>query len=169
MEVRMDSKKGTVVSAIDPVLAEIQKRLQTHPPQEVPRCSPTVPCALWTKETQIGLFTCSGVSRNVGMNFDGFVQAFVPAQGLRRRRARHRVDQSKGNRWTTRQKVPCTFINRSSGVKPDRVDRQLEQRRGELPDGGPQGSNAPPDHLRTCPETTPCFGAMEKHGLESEK
>jgi hypothetical protein len=31
MEVRMDSKKGTVVSGIDPVLAEIQKRLQTHP------------------------------------------------------------------------------------------------------------------------------------------
>jgi hypothetical protein len=31
MEVRMDSKKGTVVSGIDPVLAEIQKRLQAHP------------------------------------------------------------------------------------------------------------------------------------------
>lgn len=30
MEVRMDSKKGTVVSGIDPVLAEIQKRLQAH-------------------------------------------------------------------------------------------------------------------------------------------
>jgi hypothetical protein len=31
MEVRMDSKKGTVVSGIDPVLAEIQQRLQAHP------------------------------------------------------------------------------------------------------------------------------------------
>jgi hypothetical protein len=31
MEVRMESKKGTVVSGIDPVLAEIQKRLQAHP------------------------------------------------------------------------------------------------------------------------------------------
>jgi hypothetical protein len=31
MEVRMDSKKGTPVSGIDPVLAEIQQRLQAHP------------------------------------------------------------------------------------------------------------------------------------------
>ena len=31
MEVRMDSKKGTVVSGIDPVLAEIRQRLQAHP------------------------------------------------------------------------------------------------------------------------------------------
>ena len=31
MEVRMDSMKGTVVSGIDPVLAEIQKRLQADP------------------------------------------------------------------------------------------------------------------------------------------
>lgn len=31
MEVRMESKKGAVVSGIDPVLAEIQKRLQAHP------------------------------------------------------------------------------------------------------------------------------------------
>ena len=31
MEVRMDSKKGTMVSGIDPVLAEIQKRLQADP------------------------------------------------------------------------------------------------------------------------------------------
>lgn len=31
MEVRMQSKQGTVVSGIDPVLAEIQQRLQAHP------------------------------------------------------------------------------------------------------------------------------------------
>ena len=31
MEVRMDSKKGTKVIGIDPVLAEIQQRLQAHP------------------------------------------------------------------------------------------------------------------------------------------
>ena len=31
MEVRMDSKTGTVVSGIGPVLAEIQQRLQAHP------------------------------------------------------------------------------------------------------------------------------------------
>lgn len=31
MEVRVESKKGTVVSGIDPVLAEIQLRLQAHP------------------------------------------------------------------------------------------------------------------------------------------
>jgi len=31
MEVRMESKQGTVVSGIDPVLAEIQRRLQVHP------------------------------------------------------------------------------------------------------------------------------------------
>jgi len=31
MEVRMGSKTGTVVSSIDPVLAEIQQRLQAHP------------------------------------------------------------------------------------------------------------------------------------------
>jgi hypothetical protein len=31
MEVRMEGNKGTVVSGIDPVLAEIQKRLQAHP------------------------------------------------------------------------------------------------------------------------------------------
>jgi DNA-binding GntR family transcriptional regulator len=31
MEVRMESKKGAVVSGIDPVLAEIQQRLQAHP------------------------------------------------------------------------------------------------------------------------------------------
>jgi hypothetical protein len=31
MEVRMDSKNGTVVSGIDPVLAEIQQRLRAHP------------------------------------------------------------------------------------------------------------------------------------------
>ena len=31
MEVRMESKKGTVVSGIYPALAEIQKRLQAHP------------------------------------------------------------------------------------------------------------------------------------------
>lgn len=31
MEVRMDSKKGAVVNGIDPVLNEIQERLQSHP------------------------------------------------------------------------------------------------------------------------------------------
>lgn len=31
MEVRMQSKKGTALKGIDPVLAEIQKRLQSHP------------------------------------------------------------------------------------------------------------------------------------------
>ena len=31
MEVRMDSKKGPVVRGIDPVLAEIQQRLQAQP------------------------------------------------------------------------------------------------------------------------------------------
>lgn len=31
MEVRMESKKGTVVTGIDPVVAEIQQRLQAHP------------------------------------------------------------------------------------------------------------------------------------------
>jgi len=31
MEVRMGSKAGAVVSGIDPVLAEIQQRLQAHP------------------------------------------------------------------------------------------------------------------------------------------
>ena len=31
MEVRVDSKKGAAVKGIDPVLAEIQKRLQSHP------------------------------------------------------------------------------------------------------------------------------------------
>lgn len=31
MEVRMGSKTGAVVSGINPVLAEIQQRLQTHP------------------------------------------------------------------------------------------------------------------------------------------
>ena len=31
MEVRMDSKKEPTVSGIEPVLAEIQKRLQSHP------------------------------------------------------------------------------------------------------------------------------------------
>ena len=31
MEVRMESKKGTVVSGIDPVLAQIQQRLQARP------------------------------------------------------------------------------------------------------------------------------------------
>ncbi len=31
MEVRLESKKGTVVSDIDSVLTEIQRRLQTHP------------------------------------------------------------------------------------------------------------------------------------------
>jgi len=31
MEVRMESKKGTVLTGIDPVLAEIQQRLQRHP------------------------------------------------------------------------------------------------------------------------------------------
>jgi hypothetical protein len=31
MEVRLEGKQGTVVSGIDPVLAEIQQRLQAHP------------------------------------------------------------------------------------------------------------------------------------------
>ena len=31
MDVRMESKTGTVVTGIDPVLAEIQQRLQAHP------------------------------------------------------------------------------------------------------------------------------------------
>jgi hypothetical protein len=31
MEVRMESKKGTVVTGIDSVLAEIRQRLQAHP------------------------------------------------------------------------------------------------------------------------------------------
>jgi hypothetical protein len=31
MEVRMGSKGGTVIRGIDPVLAEIQQRLQAHP------------------------------------------------------------------------------------------------------------------------------------------
>lgn len=31
MEVRMECTKGTVVSGIDPVLAEIQQQLQAHP------------------------------------------------------------------------------------------------------------------------------------------
>jgi hypothetical protein len=31
MEIRMDSKKGTVLTGIDPVLAEIRQRLQAHP------------------------------------------------------------------------------------------------------------------------------------------
>jgi hypothetical protein len=31
MEVRMESKKGQVVTGIDPVLAEIQQRLQADP------------------------------------------------------------------------------------------------------------------------------------------
>ena len=31
MEVRLQSQKGSVVSGIDPVLAEIQQRLQAHP------------------------------------------------------------------------------------------------------------------------------------------
>ena len=31
MEVRMQSKKGTALKGIDPVLAEIHKRLQSHP------------------------------------------------------------------------------------------------------------------------------------------
>ena len=31
MEVRMESKKGPVVTGIDPVVNEIQERLQTHP------------------------------------------------------------------------------------------------------------------------------------------
>lgn len=31
MEVRMESQQGTVVSGIDPVLAEIQQRLRVHP------------------------------------------------------------------------------------------------------------------------------------------
>jgi len=31
MEVRMESKKGVVVTGINPVLADIQQRLQAHP------------------------------------------------------------------------------------------------------------------------------------------
>jgi hypothetical protein len=31
MEIRMESKKGTVVTGIDPVLAEIRQGLQAHP------------------------------------------------------------------------------------------------------------------------------------------
>ena len=31
MEIRLEGKKGTVVSDIDSVLTEIQRRLQTHP------------------------------------------------------------------------------------------------------------------------------------------
>lgn len=31
MEVRVQSKKGTALQGIDPVLAEIHKRLQSHP------------------------------------------------------------------------------------------------------------------------------------------
>lgn len=31
MEVRMESKKGAALNGIDPVLSEIQKRLQNHP------------------------------------------------------------------------------------------------------------------------------------------
>jgi hypothetical protein len=31
MEVRLDSKNGTVLDGIDPVLAEIQQRLQAYP------------------------------------------------------------------------------------------------------------------------------------------
>jgi hypothetical protein len=31
MKVRMDSKKATALSGMEPVLAEIQQRLQTHP------------------------------------------------------------------------------------------------------------------------------------------
>jgi hypothetical protein len=31
MEIRMESKKGTVLTGIDPVLAQIQQRLQAHP------------------------------------------------------------------------------------------------------------------------------------------
>jgi hypothetical protein len=37
MEVRMESKRGTVVSGIDPVLAEIQQRLQAHPKEWLKR------------------------------------------------------------------------------------------------------------------------------------
>ena len=33
MEVRMESRQGTVVSGIGPVLAEIQQRLQVRPPE----------------------------------------------------------------------------------------------------------------------------------------
>ena len=35
-----------------------------------------VPCTVWKKETQIGRFVYFGVTRNLGMNFDGFLQAF---------------------------------------------------------------------------------------------
>ncbi len=31
MEIRMDSQKGTKVIGIDPIVAEIQQRLQAHP------------------------------------------------------------------------------------------------------------------------------------------
>ena len=31
MEVRMENKKGAVLTGIDPVVAEIQQHLQTHP------------------------------------------------------------------------------------------------------------------------------------------
>jgi hypothetical protein len=31
MEIRMESKKGTAITGIDPVLAEIQQRLEAHP------------------------------------------------------------------------------------------------------------------------------------------
>jgi hypothetical protein len=31
MEIRLESKKGAVVKSIDPVLADIHKRLQSHP------------------------------------------------------------------------------------------------------------------------------------------
>ena len=31
MEVRVQSKKGTTLKGIDPIVAEIQKRLQNHP------------------------------------------------------------------------------------------------------------------------------------------
>jgi hypothetical protein len=31
MEVRMESKKGSVVAGIDPVLTQIQERLRSHP------------------------------------------------------------------------------------------------------------------------------------------
>jgi hypothetical protein len=51
---------------------------------------------------------------------------------------------------------------RSSGVNPDRVDRQVEQRRGELPDGEQQGSNAPPDHFTA-------VSYIEGHGGKSQR
>ena len=31
MEIRMESNKGTAITGIDPVLAEIQQRLEAHP------------------------------------------------------------------------------------------------------------------------------------------